>query len=68
VRQGAASTEDVGDVCGAGTACGGCEPLVAALVETELARSVHPNATVQRAERHLPTLPPGISLDEYCVA
>jgi hypothetical protein len=37
-------------------------------VETELARSDHSSARVQRAERHLPTLPPGVSLEEYCVA
>lgn len=37
-RQGASSAEDVGAACGAGTACGGCQPLIETLVKSELTR------------------------------
>jgi bacterioferritin-associated ferredoxin len=32
IRAGARSVEDVGQACGAGTACGGCRPAISALV------------------------------------
>lgn len=40
VRGGAASPCDVGRVCGAGTRCGGCQPLIEALVEEEAPHTV----------------------------
>ncbi|HEX2877572.1 MAG TPA: (2Fe-2S)-binding protein [Polyangiaceae bacterium] len=38
VQQGARSCGDVGDVCGAGTGCGGCASLVAEVVSGERRR------------------------------
>jgi bacterioferritin-associated ferredoxin len=35
VERGARSVEDVGRACEAGTACGGCQPAIAALVAGE---------------------------------
>jgi bacterioferritin-associated ferredoxin len=35
VRSGASSPCEVGRACGAGTRCGGCQPLIEALVEEE---------------------------------
>ncbi|HEX5365283.1 MAG TPA: (2Fe-2S)-binding protein [Acidimicrobiales bacterium] len=34
VAAGAASVEDVGDRCGAGTGCGGCRPSIGTLLAT----------------------------------
>jgi len=34
-RSGAGSVDEVGRMCGAGTGCGGCKPLVEKLVERE---------------------------------
>lgn len=39
VRSGASSPCEVGRVCGAGTRCGGCQPLIEALVEEEAPRA-----------------------------
>ncbi len=36
-RSGAEDADDVGRMCGAGTGCGGCKPLVEKLVEREQA-------------------------------
>ncbi len=36
VQEGAHDANAVGRACGAGTGCGGCRPLVLALVEREL--------------------------------
>lgn len=62
VREGACSTEDVGAACGAGTSCGGCEPLVEAVVKSELTRVAadgsrlhehgHRSLTVLNGEEH----------------
>ncbi len=38
VQCGARSCEDVGEACGAGTGCGGCESLVEEIVECERRR------------------------------
>jgi len=35
VHEGAQTTEDIARMCGAGTGCGGCRPLVRNLVERE---------------------------------
>ena len=35
IRAGASDVESVGRACGAGTGCGGCRPLVGALVAQE---------------------------------
>ena len=32
IREGAASVEEVGRACGAGTGCGGCQPTIASLL------------------------------------
>ena len=32
IRDGAASIEEVGRACGAGTGCGGCQPTIASLL------------------------------------
>ena len=38
VRAGATTVDAVGRACGAGTSCGGCRPLVAEVVDGEIAR------------------------------
>ena len=38
VRSGACSVESVGRACGAGTSCGGCVPLVASVIRSEVER------------------------------
>ena len=38
IREGCASSRDLGECTGAGTGCGGCEPLLEEIVEEELAR------------------------------
>ncbi|MEM1414621.1 MAG: (2Fe-2S)-binding protein [Myxococcota bacterium] len=37
VRDGADCVDSVGRACGAGTGCGGCRPLVSALIDQERA-------------------------------
>lgn len=34
VEQGAATVEEVGEACGAGTKCGSCRPVVHEIIET----------------------------------
>ncbi len=40
VRNGATCRASVGDACGAGTGCGGCLPMVEALIDEESAPRV----------------------------
>jgi bacterioferritin-associated ferredoxin len=35
IRDGACTRESVADACGAGSVCGGCRPVVDALIEDE---------------------------------
>jgi NAD(P)H-nitrite reductase large subunit len=35
VRDGARTTDDVGDACGAGTGCGGCRPTIESILQRE---------------------------------
>jgi bacterioferritin-associated ferredoxin len=51
IREGATSVEEVGDSCGAGTGCGGCQPAIAGLL-TERAPSPRPERFI------LQVLPP----------
>jgi bacterioferritin-associated ferredoxin len=40
IRDGARSTDEVGDACGAGTRCGGCRPTIESLLCGENAGDV----------------------------
>ena len=40
IRDGARSTDEVGDACGAGTRCGGCRPTIEALLCGENAADI----------------------------
>jgi len=47
IRDGAASIEEVGGACGAGTGCGGCQPAIASL----LAKADSPTRAPAHQER-----------------
>lgn len=41
IRDGASSVDAIGEACGAGTGCGGCQPVIAeVLLEEQLAEGV----------------------------
>lgn len=47
---GARSVDEVGDRCGAGTGCGGCRPVVEAIVATHLAHHADLDRTGRLAD------------------
>jgi NAD(P)H-nitrite reductase large subunit len=56
IREGFVSLEALGACCGAGTCCGGCQPVLAELVREELAGS---GGAVVAARNRLPVVQPG---------
>ena len=52
VREGAASTTEVGFACGAGTCCGGCQDTIQQIIHTEASpREALPAPAISSARR-----------------
>lgn len=59
IREGCATSRDLGECTGAGTGCGGCEALIEEIVEEELARGAEARTseTPGPLRTRLPMLP-----------
>lgn len=59
IREGCATSRDLGECTGAGTGCGGCEALIEEIVEQELASGVGARSSEAPAplRTRLPMLP-----------